>query len=77
MRIISQNKRYDLPYEDCSIGVEYVSAHNYIIKAWRPSIFAMEMGLYRSEGEAIAVVEDCVTSHARGDPSFVFPDSET
>ena len=71
MRLISQNKNYDIPYEDCIIQLNcrchdiicLINGHEFL------------MGVYSSQEQAQAVMSDLVKAYCVGDRSFVFPPS--
>lgn len=65
MRIISQNGKFDFPYESSSI--EKFDGSKYIIKV-NGKVFAE----YNSESERVAQIEELWVSYGKGEKMFKF-----
>ena len=75
MRIISQNGKYDVPYDLCSFSCEHANGKESVIclnvTFDREKIFAK----YSSEEKLKKVIEDMRTAYAKGEVKiFQFPE---
>lgn len=71
MRIISQDKTRDIPYEECAIQIRNDNA----VVAFN-SEYCMELGKYNSQDDAKAVLWAIAAYYKTGGKYFEMPDAD-